>query len=195
MWYPGRIPRDAGQEPTHLNPQQERKQIRAPETSLVPETRYLLHRAFSRKPMCKILLVCDDSILAMLYSEELSEEGYTVVITNKLSELCPKIDGERPDLVLVDCFLGSFGESDLCQSFNSGGYAVPVIFCSDYPPAMREAGSMGVIHWVSRSSDLTHLKRALKNILTGEFIPSDVSPNSLHRKPSIPEQVSFQWGK
>jgi DNA-binding NtrC family response regulator len=145
--------------------------------------------------MCKVLLVCDDSILTMLYSEELAEEGYTVVITNKLSELYPKIDGERPDLVLVDSYLGRFGESDLCASFNSGGYAVPVIFCSDYPPARHEAGSMGMIHWVFRSSDLTHLKRALKKVLTGEFIPPDVFPNSFNRKLTIPEQVSFQWRK
>jgi DNA-binding NtrC family response regulator len=146
--------------------------------------------------MCNILLVCDDSILAMLYSEELAEEGYTVIVANKLSELYPKIDTVRPDLVLVDSYLGRFGESDLYESFNSGGYAVPVIFCSDYPPARRrEAGSMGMIHWVSRSSDLTHLKRALKKVLAGEFIPSGVSPNRLNRKPSIPEQGSFQWGK
>jgi DNA-binding NtrC family response regulator len=145
--------------------------------------------------MPKILLVCDDNVLAMLYSEELAEEGYTIVVTNKVGQLYPKIESDKPDLVLVDAFLGRYGESDLCDSFSSRGYATPVIFCSDYPPARRAVEPMSMIHWVFRSSDLTNLKAALKKAAAGELPPSDVSPSSVNHKPAMAEQISFDWRK
>jgi DNA-binding NtrC family response regulator len=140
-------------------------------------------------------LVCDDDVLAMLYSEELAEEGYTVVVVNKVGQLCPKIESEKPDLVLVDSYLGRYGESDLCEGLNKAGYMVPAIFCSDQPPARREAASMGMVHWVFRSSDLTNLKTALGNAVTGEIPPCNVSPSRANHEPAIAGQISFDWRK
>lgn len=145
--------------------------------------------------MPKILLVCDDDVLAMLYCEELAEEGYTVMVANKVGQLYPKIESEKPDLVLVDCYLGRYGESDLCEGLNKAGYMAPAIFCSDHPPARREAAPMGMVHWVFKSWDLTKLKTALSKAVTGEFPPCGVSPSSVNHKPAIAEQISFHWGK
>jgi DNA-binding response OmpR family regulator len=146
--------------------------------------------------MQKILLVCDDSVLAMLYCEELAEEGYTLVVANKVGQLYPKIESEKPDLVLVDCYLGHDGESDLCEGLNNAGYTVPlVVFCTDHPPARREATPMGMVLWVFRSSDLGDLKKALRKAVTGEFPPSDFSPGGFNHKLAMSEQISFDWSK
>jgi DNA-binding response OmpR family regulator len=145
--------------------------------------------------MAKILLVCDDDVLAMLYCEELADEGYTVVVANRVGQLYPKIESEKPDLVLVDCYLDRCGESDLCEGLSNAGYMVPAVFCSDHPPARREAGSMGMVHWVFRSSDLTDLKAAVGKAVTGEFPPCNLSQSCVDRKPAIAEQISFDWRK
>lgn len=145
--------------------------------------------------MPKILLVCDDDVLAMLYCEELAEEGYTVAVANRVAQLYPKIESEKPDLVLVDCHLGSYGESDLCEGLNNAGYMVAAIFCSDHPPARRDAVSMGMVHWVFRSSDLTNLKRVLRKTVTGEPLSCNVSPSCVNHKPAMSEQISFDWRK
>jgi two-component system response regulator (stage 0 sporulation protein F) len=117
--------------------------------------------------MSKILLVCDDNALAMFYCDELTEEGYTVVITNKVGQLYPEIESEKPDLVLVDCYFGRYGESDVCECLNNAGYMVPAIFCCYHPPVKRDAAPMGMIHWVLKSSNLTNLKTALRKAVTG----------------------------
>jgi DNA-binding response OmpR family regulator len=145
--------------------------------------------------MPKILLVCDDDVLALLYCEELAEEGYTVVVANKVDQLYPKIDSEKPDLVLVDYYLGPYGESGVCEGLNNAGYVVPVIFCSDHPLARREAAPMGMVHWVFRSSDLTNLKTTLRKAAMGEFLPSNFSPSCVNHNPTLAEQISFDWTK
>jgi two-component system response regulator (stage 0 sporulation protein F) len=145
--------------------------------------------------MPKILLVCDDDVLAMLYCEELAEEGYTVVVANKVGQLYSKIESEKPDLVLVDCYLDPYGESDVCEGLNKAGYVVPFIFCSDHPPARREAAPMGMVHWVIRTSDLSNLKTALRKVATGEFLPSNPSPSCINCEPAVAEQISFDWTK
>jgi DNA-binding response OmpR family regulator len=145
--------------------------------------------------MPNILLVCDDNVLAMLYSEELAEEGYEVVLATSAGQAYSKMDDEKPDLVLVDSHLGRSGESDLCEAFNSRGYAVPVVFCCDYPPLGRDAESMDLIHWVFKSSDLTNLKTALRKAVAGQVAPCGVSPPSVNHKPAMAEQISFDWTK
>jgi DNA-binding NtrC family response regulator len=143
----------------------------------------------------KILLVCDDDILAMLYSEELAEEGHTVVVANEVAQLYPKIESDKPDLVIIDCYLSHDGESDLCEALTDAGYTVPVVFCTDHPPARREATPMSMVHWVFRSSDLTNLKTALRKAVTGKFPPSDYSPRTVNDNARIAEQISFDWMK
>jgi DNA-binding response OmpR family regulator len=143
----------------------------------------------------KILLVCDDDILAMLYCEELAEEGYTVILANKVAQLYPKIESDKPDLVVMDCYLSHDDESDLCEGLTDAGYSIPVVFCTDQPPARCEATPMGMVHWVFRSSDLSNLKTALRKAVTGEFPPSDYSPRIVNHKARIAEQISFDWMK
>jgi DNA-binding response OmpR family regulator len=145
--------------------------------------------------MPKILLLCDDDALAMLYCQELDEEGYTIVVAKKVSQLYTKIENGKPDLVLVDCYLGRYGESDVRRRLNKAGYMVPAIFCSDHPPARGEAAPMGMVHWVFRSSDLTDLKAALRKAVTGELPSCNVSRICVNHKPAIPEQISFDWTK
>ena len=144
--------------------------------------------------MTKIVLVCDD-VLAMLYCEELAEEGYTVVVANRVGQLHLKIESEKPDLVLVDCYLDRCGESDLCEGLNKAGYMVPVIFCSDQAPPSREAPPMAMVYWVFRSSDFTNLKTDLRKAVTGEFPVSNLSPSYVHHEPAVAEQISFDWRK
>jgi DNA-binding NtrC family response regulator len=145
--------------------------------------------------MAKILLVCDDDVLAMLYGEELAEEGYSVVVANRVGQLYEKIESEKPDLVVVDYYLDPYEESDICEGLNNAGYTVPAIFCTDHPPARRDAAIKGTVHFIFRSSDLTSLKMLLRKGVSGGFPPSDLSPSCVGGKPAAAEQISFDWTK
>jgi len=50
----------------------------------------------------KILVVDDDLHIQRLYKEELTEEGYDVVVAANGVEAMEKFDSENPDLVTLD---------------------------------------------------------------------------------------------
>ena len=52
--------------------------------------------------MPKILCVDDDATLLLLYQQELSEEGYQVILAKDGKEALSKFVKEEPDLVVID---------------------------------------------------------------------------------------------
>jgi len=124
--------------------------------------------------MKKILIVDDEEVIRMLYSEELEEEGYKVVTTCTGRGLIELIDAEKPDLVVLDIKMAEHDGLDLLQDIRKDFYNVPVILCSAYSSFKGDLKSIAADYYVVKSADLTELKQKIKMALEGN-IPSESS--------------------
>ena len=108
--------------------------------------------------MNKILVIDDDQGVQMLYSDELTDEGYNVVTCGDGSRLMEFIKKERPDLVVMDMKLGKYDGVNLLQDIRNAFDQLPVIMCTAYPSVRHDLKSIAVEDYVLKSSDLSELK-------------------------------------
>ena len=67
--------------------------------------------------MHTILIAIDDQVISMLLSEELFEEGYSILTISDPWMLSQAIQGNRPELLVIDEFFGGGRGIDLCLGF------------------------------------------------------------------------------
>jgi CheY-like chemotaxis protein len=120
--------------------------------------------------MKKILIVDDEEVIRMLYSEELEEEGYEVVTTGTGQGLIELMAVEKPDLVVLDIKMAEHDGLDLLQDIRKDFYNIPVILCSAYSSFKGDLKSIAADYYVVKSADLTELKQKIKMALEG-YIP------------------------
>ena len=115
--------------------------------------------------MGRILIVDDEESTCLLYAEELSEEGYEVIITNDYLGLLEIIKQQRPDLIVLDIRLGEYNGLDLLQDIRNVYYDMPVILCSVYSIFKYDIKSIAADFYVVKSFDLTELKLKIKKAM------------------------------
>lgn len=145
--------------------------------------------------MNKILVLDDNKSIQLLYSDELTEEGYQVVTSGDGSRVMELIEKESPDLIVLDTRLGKYDGLDLLQQIRNIYDDLPVILCTAYPTIKRDLRSMAADYYVHKSSNLKELKRRVKMALEGERTFLSKSDRSrVHERESIPtEQITIEW--
>jgi DNA-binding response OmpR family regulator len=145
--------------------------------------------------MNKILVIDDDQGIRMLYSDELTEEGYEVVTSGDASRVMEFIEKKSPDLVVMDIRLGERDGLDLLQDIRNTYDKLPVIICTAYPSFRQDMKSTAADYYVDKSSNLEELKLKIKMALGGSGQPpSFSSPGEFHQKEGIPRgQLGLKW--
>ena len=145
--------------------------------------------------MNKILIVDDDQGVQMLYSDELSDEGYNVVTCGDGSRLMEFIQEERPDLVVMDMKLGKYDGVDLLQDIRKSFDELPVIVCTAYPGVRHELKSIAADGYVLKSSDLSELKLKIGKALDDRKKVGSFESKSLREegKTAPTEQTDLPW--
>jgi DNA-binding NtrC family response regulator len=115
--------------------------------------------------MPKILVVDDEEPIRVLYEEELTDEGYTVITAASGRGLVERIEQEGPDLVILDIKLADADGLDLLQAIRNRYYNLPVILCSAYEVFKRDVKTIAADAYVVKSSDLSPLKKAIRRAL------------------------------
>ncbi len=115
--------------------------------------------------MAKLLIVDDEDHIRLLYSEELSDEGYEVITAASGHQLLERIANEKPDLVVLDIKMVEHNGLDLLQDIRNKYYDLPVILCSAYDTFKEDMKSMAANDYVIKSFDLTELKNKIKKAL------------------------------
>jgi len=115
--------------------------------------------------MNKILVIDDDESIQILYTDELTEEGYEVIASGDGSSLMRLIDETKPDLVVLDVRLGEYDGLDLLQDIRNTHYDLPVILCSAYPVYKYDLKSIAADYYVVKKSNLEELKLKIKMAL------------------------------
>ena len=138
--------------------------------------------------MNRILVVDDDTAIQLLYSDELTEEGYEVIPTGGGSELMELIEKKRPDLVVLGISEGEEVTLGRLQAIRNAYDDLPVVMSTAYLSFKYDMRSIAADEFVDRCSDLKELKRKIKKAFTsGESFPPETMFNALQR-----EVVSMQ---
>ncbi|MDR2368321.1 MAG: response regulator [Deltaproteobacteria bacterium] len=115
--------------------------------------------------MAKILVVDDEAHIRLLYSEELTEDGYEVITAENGDGLVDLIEKEKPDAVTLDIKMVDYNGLDLLQDIRNRFYDLPVILCSAYDTFKDDMKSIAADHYVVKSFDLSELKEKIKEVL------------------------------
>ena len=122
----------------------------------------------------KILVVDDENYILHILDFSLGAEGYEVITASDGYKLLERIEGEKPDLVVLDIKMAGYNGLDLLQEIRNRFYNLPVILCSAYDSFKRDIKSIAADFYVVKSSDLTQLKKTISRALESTVPPSDV---------------------
>lgn len=115
--------------------------------------------------MEKILCVDNDLSLLLLYQEELSEEGYEVLVARNGKEALEKYDQEAPHLVVLEFRMPSKDGLETLNALLKRNRQLPVILNTSFPLHQNNFMSWGAEAYVLKSSDLTELKEKIREAL------------------------------
>ena len=115
--------------------------------------------------MEKILCIDDDFSLLRLYQEELSEEGYQVVLAKDGREGLSKFEKEKPNIVIMDIRMPVMDGIETLTAMLGKDRQVPVILNTAYPQYKENFMTWGAEAYVIKSSDLTELKKTIREVL------------------------------
>ena len=115
--------------------------------------------------MKRILLVEDEKPLALLYQEELLEEGYEVTVVQDSETALAKLKTEEYDLLITDIRMPGRNGIDLITQVMGLRKAIPIIINSAYQSYKDDFMTWAADAYVVKSSSLAELKAKIKELL------------------------------
>jgi len=115
--------------------------------------------------MEKVLCVDDDLSLLRLYQEELTEEGYKVILAKDGKEALAKFEKEKPQVVVMDIRMPVMNGIEALTAMLGKDRQIPVILNTAYPQYRENFMTWGAEAYVIKSSDLTDLKVKIREVL------------------------------
>jgi len=115
--------------------------------------------------MEKVLCVDDDANLLRLYEEELTEEGYKVVVAKDGREAIKKFEKESPQIIVMDIRMPVMDGIEALTAMLGKDRQIPVILNTAFPQYRDNFMTWGAEAYVIKSSDLTELKKKIRECL------------------------------
>jgi len=115
--------------------------------------------------MKKILCVDDDLGLLRLYQEELSEEGYKVILAKDGKQAMEKFKEEKPQAVVMDIRMPIMDGIETMNSMLGKDRQIPIILNTAFPQYRENFMTWAAEAYVIKSSDLTELKQKIREVL------------------------------
>jgi signal transduction histidine kinase len=115
--------------------------------------------------MKKILCVDDDAGLLRLYQEELSEEGYEVILAKDGKEAMEKFKEKKPQAVVLDIRMPLMDGIETLNAMLCKDRQTPVILNTAFPQYRENFMTWAAEAYVTKSSDLSELKQKIREVL------------------------------
>jgi CheY-like chemotaxis protein len=115
--------------------------------------------------MEKVLCVDNNLSLLCLYHDELTDEGYRVILAEDGKDALTKFEKESPDVVIMDIRLPAMDGIQTLTAMLGKDRHTPVILNTAYPQYRENFITWGAEAYVIKSSDLTELKQKIKEAL------------------------------
>ncbi|MBI3583002.1 MAG: response regulator [Nitrospinae bacterium] len=113
----------------------------------------------------RILVVDDEENIRILYSEELQDEGYDVIVASNADEADIKIKESNPDLITLDIKMPGMDGIELLRKLREHDKNIPIIMCSAYSDYKQDFRTWASEAYVIKSSDMLELKSTIREIL------------------------------
>jgi len=110
----------------------------------------------------KILLVDDEEGIHLLYTEELTDEGYQVVSAFNGRDALTLFAADPPDLVILDINLPDINGIEVLRLMKEKRPELPIILSSAYQEYKEDFGSWASEAYVVKSADLDELKAEVR---------------------------------
>jgi len=127
--------------------------------------------------MASILIIDDQPYIQDFFSNELMDEGYTVVATGDAESVKVYLETSKPDLVLLDLFLNGFEGWNLLNDIKHKNPLLPVLIVTAYdtyiddPRVSRADG-----YFVKSFVNFDELKQKIADILGQKQVDNSTSP-------------------
>ncbi len=116
--------------------------------------------------MGKTILVADDEeAIRNLLEEELTEEGYKVITVSNARDALKAVEQEPLDLVILDIRMPGMDGLEALPRILGMKEGLPVILNTAYSQYKESFMSWAADAYVVKSSDLTELKRKIKELI------------------------------
>jgi CheY-like chemotaxis protein len=115
--------------------------------------------------MPKVLVVDDDESLRMLYSKELTEEGYEVQTVPSGQDALESIKQSRPDAVILDIKMEGMDGLSVLDRIMEHDKTIPVVLNTAYSTFKSDFSTWSADAYLVKSSDLSELKQTLRQVL------------------------------
>jgi DNA-binding NtrC family response regulator len=115
--------------------------------------------------MARVLVVDDDESLRILYSKELTDEGYQVETVSSGREALDSINASRPDIVVLDIKMEGMDGLSVLEEIMKTDRTIPVVLNTAYSTFKSDFTTWSADAYVVKSSDLTELKDTVRSIL------------------------------
>jgi CheY-like chemotaxis protein len=122
--------------------------------------------------MEKVLCVDDDPTLLLLYRDELSEEGYKVILARDGREALMKFEKESPDVVVMDIRMPVMDGIQTMTAMLGKDRKIPIIINTAYSYYQENFMTWGAEAYVIKSSNLTELKQKIQEVLEKQKKPT-----------------------
>ena len=115
--------------------------------------------------MKTILIADDDKNLALLYQQELSDEGYRVEVVGDGRQAIERVAQDPPDLLVLDIRMPGIDGIEALQQIMGQNNRLPVILNTAYSTYEDNYMTWSAAAYVVKSSDLTELKEKIRQVL------------------------------
>ena len=115
--------------------------------------------------MATILIVEDDKNQRLLYEKEISEEGYEVVTAADGDGALEKVQKGDVDLVILDIRMPGMDGVEALGRILAINKKIPVIINTAYTSYKENFMTWAADAYIVKSSDLSHLKKAVRDLL------------------------------
>jgi len=123
------------------------------------------NRGFVMGKKARLLVVDDEESIRLLYDQELTDEGYQVLLASSGEEALEILEKEPVDLVILDIRMKEMSGLEALQHIVKDKKNLPVILCSAYSSYQDDFSSWLADAYVIKSADLTELKEEVKRLL------------------------------
>jgi CheY-like chemotaxis protein len=115
--------------------------------------------------MPRVLVVDDDESLRLLYTSELSDEGYDVEAVSSGKEALDYLDSGKPDVVILDIKMEGMDGLAVLDEIMKRDKTIPVVLNTAYSNFKSDFSTWSADAYIVKSSDLSELKTTIKQVL------------------------------
>ena len=115
--------------------------------------------------MKRLLIADDDRNLALLYEQELTDEGYDVSVVHDAKNAIDRVEADPPDLLILDIQMPGMDGIEALSRILGKNSRLPVILNTAYSNHKDNFMTWSADAYVVKSSDLSELKTTVKDVL------------------------------